>query len=96
MGRTSSKNAREREPVTILQPPSQKESAPSSPVKSAAANATVRPALSFANAAGGNKKNETDSAQAVLPSAKELIEEEKVAAEVPTDEVTASVEEMTV
>jgi len=96
MGRTPSKAGSERESVTILQPPSQKGSTPSSPVKSSASVSNVRPTLSFASAAGSNKKTDDGSAQPALPSATDVIEEEKVIADEPVDEVTAKVENMTV
>lgn len=96
MGRTPSKAGSERESVTILQPPSQKGSTPSSPVKSSASVSNVRPTLSFASAAGSNKKTDDGSAQPALPSATDVIEEEKVIADEPVDEVTAKVEDMTV
>jgi len=92
IGRTPSKTAREREPVTILQPPSGKGTPPSSPVKASAQASIVRPSLSFAGAAGGNKKNEEAQSEPTLPSASDVIEEEEVSAEAPVDEVTAQVE----
>lgn len=94
MGRTPSKSAREREPVTILQPSQQKESAPSSPVKSPGTSSVVRPTFSFANAAS-NKKTEETTAQPTLPSASDVIEEERITADVPVDEVTAQIQGMT-
>jgi hypothetical protein len=95
MGRTPSKTASQRENVTILQPPSQKGSAPSSPVKTSAAASNVRPTLSFASAAGSNKKADEASTQPALPSAADAIEEEKVTADESVDEVTAKVQDMT-
>lgn len=96
MGRTPSKTAREREPVTILQPPSTKGSTPSSPTKATPQTSVVRPSFSFANAAGGSKKNEEAESEPALPSAADVIEEEKTTTETPVDDVTAQVEDMVV
>jgi translation initiation factor 4B len=95
IGRTSSRTARERESVTILQPPGQKESEPSSPVKAAPAT-VVRPTLSFASAAGGNRKTEEISPKSPLPSANSVIEEELNTADSPVDKVTVHDGEMSV
>lgn len=96
MGRTPSKTGVERESVTILQPPSQKGSSPSSPVKTASPSSSVRPTLSFASAAGSSKKADEASAPPALPTATDVIQEEKVTADEPVDEVTAKVQDMTV
>ncbi|KZT19245.1 hypothetical protein NEOLEDRAFT_1102546 [Neolentinus lepideus HHB14362 ss-1] len=89
MSRTSSRTGTDRNPsiLTRSPPPSSAPLTPSSPRASPAQSATVRPAVSFASAAGGRKE---------LTSAEENEQKEEEASEDRVGEITSQVAEVAI